>query len=55
MLSGPPSARRAPDAPSSDVLRSGDWLLASYRLTNNGTDMSVSGTVTNRGTAPAQR
>ena len=52
--SGPPSARRAPDAPSSDVLRSGDWLLASYRLTNNGTDMSVSGTVTNRGAGPAR-
>jgi serine/threonine protein kinase len=47
--SNPPSARKAPDAPPSDVLRSGDWLLASYRLINDGTDLSISGTISNTG------
>ena len=53
--SGPPSARSAPESASSDVLRSGDWLLATYRLTNNGTDMSVSGTGYEPGHRAGQR
>ena len=51
--SGPPSARRAPDAPSSDVLRlQVTWLLASYRLTNRRHRLSVSGSVGRPGHPP---
>jgi hypothetical protein len=39
-----------PPAPSSDQLRSGDWLLESYRLDNTDEGLVVSGTVRNRGT-----
>ena len=49
--SAPPSAPDAPAAPSGDQLRSGDWLLESYRLVNAGSDLSVTGTVRNNGTA----
>jgi hypothetical protein len=49
----PPSSADAPPAPSSDQLRSGDWLLESYRLDNTADGLVVSGTVRNRGTATA--
>jgi serine/threonine protein kinase len=50
--STPAQAGQAPPAPSSDQLRSGDWLLESYRLDNTGDGLVVSGTVRNRGDAP---
>lgn len=50
---GPPSSGDAPPAPSSDQLRSGDWLLESYRLDNTADGLVVSGTVRNRGTSTA--
>lgn len=45
----PPSASEAPPAPGSDQLRSGDWLLESYRLDNSGGGLAVIGSVRNRG------
>jgi tRNA A-37 threonylcarbamoyl transferase component Bud32 len=45
----PPSASEAPAAPASDQLRSGDWLLESYRLDNSGGGLTVRGTVRNSG------
>lgn len=47
------SASQAPPAPSSDQLRSGDWLLETYRLDNTEDGLVVSGTVRNRGDATA--
>jgi hypothetical protein len=49
--SQPGSAGDAPPAPGSDQLRSGDWLLESYRLDNTDGGLVVSGTVRNRGAA----
>jgi hypothetical protein len=43
----------APAAPASDQLRSGDWLLESYRLDNNEAGLVVSATVRNTGEASA--
>lgn len=40
-------------APTADVLRSGDWLLSSYRIGNDGGILSVSATLQNQGDAPA--
>jgi predicted Ser/Thr protein kinase len=51
--SQPGSAGDAPPAPGSDQLRSGDWLLESYRLDNTDGGLVVSGTVRNRGAATA--
>jgi tRNA A-37 threonylcarbamoyl transferase component Bud32 len=51
--SGPASAGQAPPAPSSDQLRSGDWLLETYRFDNTGDGLVVSGTMRNRGDATA--
>ena len=51
--STPGSASDAPPAPGSDQLRSGDWLLESYRLDNTTDGLVVSGTVRNRGDATA--
>ena len=49
----PPSASDAPPAPSTDQLKDGDWLLATYRLDNTADGLVVSGTVRNTGTATA--
>jgi hypothetical protein len=49
----PASSGEAPPAPASDQLRSGDWLLESYRLDNTDEGLVVSGTVRNRGDAAA--
>jgi len=43
----------APPAPASDQLRSGDWLLSSYRITNDNGLLGVEGTVENQGTSSA--
>ena len=43
----------APAAPAKDQLRSGDWLLESYRFNNTGDQLSVSGTVRDTGDATA--
>lgn len=43
----------APSAPASDQLRDGQWLLESYRLSNQGGSLVVSGSVRNTGTAAA--
>jgi hypothetical protein len=51
--SGTSQGGDAPPAPSSDQLRSGDWLLESYRLDNTAEGLVVSGTVRNRGDATA--
>jgi hypothetical protein len=48
--SQPGSASDAPPAPTEDQLRSGDWLLETYRLDNTDDGLVVSGTVRNRGT-----
>ncbi len=48
--SQPGSASDAPPAPAEDQLRSGDWLLETYRLDNTDDGLVVSGTVRNRGT-----
>jgi hypothetical protein len=48
-----PAGQSAPPAPSSDQLRSGDWLLETYRLDNTDDGLVVSGTVRNRGDATA--
>jgi hypothetical protein len=45
----PDSAADAPPAPADDQLRSGDWLLETYRLDNTDEGLVVSGTVRNRG------
>ena len=43
----------APPAPAGDQLRSGDWLLETYRLDNTDGGLVVSGTVRNRGNEAA--
>jgi serine/threonine protein kinase len=47
------SASNAPPAPADDQLRSGDWLLETYRLDNTDDGLVISGTVRNRGTTTA--
>jgi tRNA A-37 threonylcarbamoyl transferase component Bud32 len=47
--STPAQAGQAPPAPSSDQLRSGDWVLMTYRFDNTADGMIVSGTVRNAG------
>ena len=49
----PPSAADAPPAPAKDQLTDGDWLLETYRFDNTADGLVVSGTVRNRGSAPA--
>ncbi|MGV1006136.1 MAG: serine/threonine protein kinase [Candidatus Nanopelagicales bacterium] len=49
----PAPTGEAPEAPRSDQLRSGDWLLAQYALHNDTSTMSVTGTLTNTGSSKA--
>lgn len=49
----PTASGSAPAAPASDQLRSGDWLLDSYSLQNDGSTMSLSGKLKNKGSATA--
>lgn len=49
----PTASGSVPAAPSSDQLRSGDWLLASYSLSNDGSTMSLSGRLQHSGSAAA--
>jgi serine/threonine protein kinase len=48
-----PEPTQAPAFPGSDQLRSGDWLLSSYSISQDGGKLVINGTVQNSGSKPA--
>ena len=48
-----PEPTSAPAFPGSDQLRSGDWLLSSYSISQDGGKLVINGTVQNSGDSPA--